>query len=216
MKESLIHLWKVFIDSSIIILDVHPSLSKYFPSHVYHTNFIDSIESTIHSITLPNWTCNDIEYTIFDFSRFTEIESIEIGNNSFGSVETFKMDGLNRLAKLKIGNNSFTKTKTGYGKNPNRSFHILNCESLESIEIGEYSFSDFAGRFELKNLPQLQSIQIGTIGSDSYNFCCNSFVIRGIDLILNIELLDLPNLQSITLGHCAFHYSLSTIIESIE
>ena len=180
LKESLIHSWKVFIDSSIIILDVHPSLSKYFPSHVYHTNFIDSIESTIRSITLPNWTCNDIEYTTFDFSRFTEIESIEIGNNSFGSVETFKMDGMNRLAKLKIGNNSFTKTKTGYGKNPNRSFHILNCESLESIEIGEYSFSDFGGEFELNNLPALQSIQIGSVGNYSCNFYRSSFVIRGI------------------------------------
>ena len=66
------------------------------------------------------------------------------------------------------------------------SFHILNCELLESFEVGEYSFSDFAGEFELKNLPQLQSIQIGTIGSSSYNFWYSSFVIRGIDMILNI------------------------------
>ena len=70
--------------------------------------------------------------------------------------------------------------------NKSKSFHILNCESLESIQIGKYSFSDFAGDFELKNLPQLQSIQIGTIESDSYNFWCSSFVIRGIDMILNI------------------------------
>ena len=179
MKESLIHSWKVFIDASINIIDVHPSLAKYFPSHVYHTNFIDSIESTIHSITLPNWTCNDIEYTTFDFSRFTEIESIEIGNNSFGSVETFKMDGLNRLMTLRIGVNSFTKTKTGYGKNPNRSFHILNCESLESIEIGEYSFSDFAGDFKLRNLPKLQKIEIGSIQNSSCNIYCSSLVIQG-------------------------------------
>ena len=40
---------------------------------------------------------------------------------------------------------------------------------MESIQFGKYSFSDFAGEFELKNLPQLQSIQIGTIGNDSYN-----------------------------------------------
>ena len=64
--------------------------------------------------------------------------------------------------------------------------NLLNCESLESIQIGEYSFSDFAGDFELKNLPQLQSIQIGTIESDSSNFYSSSFVIRGIDMILNI------------------------------
>ena len=86
---------------------------------------------------------------------------------------------------IKIGNNSFTQKKYSYGNDKSQSFHILNCESLESIQIGEYSFSDFAGEFELKNLPQLQSIQIGTIGSDSNNFYGSSFVIRGIELILN-------------------------------
>ena len=62
----------------------------------------------------------------------------------------------------------------------------VNLKSLESIQIGEYSFSDFGGEFELKNLPQLQSIQIGTVGSESCNFHSSSFVIRGIELILNI------------------------------
>ena len=33
--------------------------------------------------------------------------------------------------------------------------------------MGEFRLSDFAGDFVLKNLPQLQSIQIGTIGKDS-------------------------------------------------
>ena len=50
------------------------------------------------------------------------------------------------------------------GSDLSKSFHILNCGSLESIQIGEYSFSDYAGEFELKNLPQLQAIQIGDIG----------------------------------------------------
>ena len=79
-----------------------------------------------------------------------------------------------------IGKNSFTQKKNGSGDDKSKSFHILNCESLESIEIGERSFSDFGGEFELKNLPALQSIQIGTIGSDSWNFYRSSFVIRGI------------------------------------
>ena len=122
----------------------------------------------------------------WDVSLLYNLESIEIGNDCFGSVKTFKIDGLNRLKTIKIGNNSFTPTKNSTGNDKSKSFHILNCESLESIQIGEYSFSDFAGDFELKNLPQLQSIQIGTIGSDSYNFYYSSFVIRGIDMILNI------------------------------
>ena len=144
------------------------------------------MNSSITSIVLPDWTCNDVDYTIFDFSRFTQVESIEIGNDCFGSMQSFQIDGLDRLKCLKIGNNSFTQNKNSFGDDESKSFHILNCESLESIQIGPFSFSDYAGEFELKNLPQLQSIQIGTIGSESYNFYYSSFVIRGIELILNI------------------------------
>ena len=119
-------------------------------------------------------------------SNLNSLESIEIGDECFGSVQTFQIDGLNRLKTIKIGNKSFTQEKNGYGNDKSKSFHILNCESLESIQIGRYSFSDFGGDFELKNLPQLQSIQIGTIGGESCNFYYSSFVIQGIDMILNI------------------------------
>ena len=156
-----------------------------FPK-VYYFDFIQSIDSSITSIIIPNWSCNDYNYTIFDFSRFSIAESIEIGIDCFEFVKTFKIDGLSRLKTIKIGNNSFTQEKNGYGNDKSKSFHILNCESLESIQIGEWSFSDFAGNFELKNLPQLQSIQIGSFESPSANFCHSSFVIRGIELILNI------------------------------
>ena len=124
-----------------------------------------------------------------DFSRFSIVESIEIGNDCFGSVKTFEIDGLNRLKTIKIGKNSFTQKKNSNGNDASKSFHILNCESLESIQIGKYSFGDFAGEFELKNLTQLQYIQIGTIGRKSYNFWHSSFVIRGIELILNIVMI---------------------------
>ena len=131
--------------------------------------------------------------TYLDVSWFLNLESIEIGNNCFGSVQTFKIDGLNRLKTIKIGNNSFTKNIDWYGNDKSKSFHILNCESLESIQIGEYSFSDFGGEFELKNLPQLQSIQIGTIdpecgiGRESNNFYYSSFVLECISIIANID-----------------------------
>ena len=125
----------------------------------------------------------------WDVSWLLNLESIEIGNDCFGSVQSFQIDGLNRLKTIKIGKNSFTQVKNWYGNDSSKSFHILNCESLKSIEIGEDSFSDYAGEFELKNLPQLQSIQIGTIGNNSYNFCYSSFVVRGIELILNIVMI---------------------------
>ena len=142
---------------------------------------IQLFDSKITSITIANNSCNDIDYTIFDFSRFSIVELITIGNDCFESVQTFKIDGLNRLKTIKIGNNSFTQKKNSWGNDSSKSFHILNCESLESIQIGEQSFSDYAGEFELKNLPQLQTIQIGY-----RNFYGCSFVIRGIELILSI------------------------------
>ena len=166
-------------------VDVHNELMECLPSNIYHFDYIQSISSSVSSIILPNWTCNDVDYTIFDISRFINVESIEIGNDCFASVKTFQIDGLNRLKTIKIGINSFTQRREYYGNNESKSFHILNCQSLESIQIGEWSFSDFGGEFELKNLPQLQFIQIGTIGNESFNFCNSSFVLRSIELILN-------------------------------
>ena len=84
------------------------------------------------------------------------------------------------MKSIKIGNNSFTKKKNIYGNDDSRSFHLLNCAELISIEIGRYSFSDYCGSFELINLPKLESIKIGEIGSNSSNFYYSSFVIKGI------------------------------------
>ena len=141
----------------------------------------------VTDLTISSNCCNDLN--ALDLNRFEWLRSIEIGNDCFESVKTFKIDGLNQLKTIKIGNNSFTQKKNSYGNDKSKSFHILNCESLESIHIGEYSFSDFGGQFKLKNLPQLQTIQIGTIKKDSWNFRYSSFVIRGIELILNIVMI---------------------------
>ena len=64
-------------------------------------------------------------------------------------------------------------------RNESKSFHILNCESLKVIEIGQCSFADFGGEFELRNLENLESIKIGEIGYRSMNFYWSSFIIRG-------------------------------------
>ena len=100
-------------------------------------------------------------------------------------MNTFRIDGLNKLNSLKIGINSFTHMKNigGTFGDISKSFHILNCNELISIDIGKYSFNDFGGEFELKNLPKLQYINIGFIGDYDYsssNFYLSSFIIRGI------------------------------------
>ena len=86
---------------------------------------------------------------------------------------------------------------------------------LQSIEIGEYSFSDYGGQFSLKGLPSLQSLLVGKVNSTSSNFySVNTFTLQGIlSLILSI-LLDLPNLQSVSLGDFAFCDTLTTVMDS--
>ena len=110
-------------------------------------------------------------------------KSIVISNNCFSKATTFSIIGLQSLRTISVGSNSFTQHPNGFGNDINKSFQVLNCESLESIEIGEYSFSDYGGQFELSNLPQLQSIQIGQLNSSSYNFYSTPLNIQGIELI---------------------------------
>ena len=186
LSDSLMYDTNPVVNSKYLFSFLSLDVSILLFPRIYGIDFIQSMNWLIKSISIPDWTCNDIDYTVFDFSRFTLVESIEIGDNCFASVKAFQIDGLNRLKSLKIGKNSFTQEKNSYGDDESKSFHVLNCESLESIQIGEDSFSDFGGEFEWKNLPQLQSIQIGKMGRYSNNFYYSSFVIRGIDVILNI------------------------------
>ena len=180
-----------------MILDVNESFSRYIPSESnLAIDQSESLDSNITSLILPNWSCNDVNYTIFDISRFTLLESLEIGDDSFGSIESFLINDLPKLRNLKIGSNSFTKLKHLEWNNDNlnellmealnesKSFHILNCESLESIEIGAFSFSDYSGGFELSNLKSLKSLKIGSFENESCNFFWCSFIIEGITYIL--------------------------------
>lgn len=170
---------------------------------MYSYSYIQSLESTISNIILPDWLCNDAKYVQFDFSRFSLLQSLEIGNDSFRFVKTFVIDGLHQLKNLKIGKNSFTQVKLANWENDSstiaksiksssKSFHLLNCEQLETVEIGECSFSDYSGGFELKNLPELLSITIGKVNSMSRNFYASSFVIRGETLFLNKVMIRSP------------------------
>ena len=132
----------------------------------------------VTNLIISSNSCNELNS--LNLNEYRYLKSIEIGNDCFMYVDIFSIDGLNELNLLKIGINSFTKKKNSYGNDSSRSFSILNCGELESIEIGRYSFSDYGGEFELKNLPKLSTIKIGEIGNDSRNFCYSSFVIKGI------------------------------------
>ena len=166
-------------------IDVHSKLIDILP----HT--LDDIDPNSTSILISNGSYTDMR--IFDLSRFILLEELIIEDNCFSNVDIFKIDGLNYLKSIKIGIKSFTQQKDNWGtinNSSSRSFGILNCNELKSIDIGRYSFFDYGGKFELKNLPSLTSIKVGSIETDysesnnkgrSVSFCfISSFMIKGI------------------------------------
>ena len=74
----------------------------------------------------------------WNVSWFLNLESIEIGDDYFKSMKTFKIDGMNRLKTIKIGNNSITQHKNNWGNDSSNSFHILNCESLNPFFVSTF------------------------------------------------------------------------------
>ena len=136
---------------------------------------------SVTNLIISSNSCNELNS--LNLNEYRYLKSIEIGDDCFENVELFNINALNALNALKIEGDSFTQQKDNWNSirsDPSRSFHIINCAELESIEIGKHSFSDYGGGFELFNLPKLSTIKM-----DSFNFSSSSFVIKGIiDMIL--------------------------------
>ena len=111
-------------------IDVSPILAELVPV-TYSYDYIESLESNVASIHLPDRTCNDLEYTIFDFSRFNLLEELIIGSNSFMNVNKFVINELNHLKSIEIGDSCFSNVNL---------FNIDGLNELKSLKIGEYSF----------------------------------------------------------------------------
>lgn len=136
----------------------------------------------ISDLVIESDCCNVVES--LDLSAFQWLRTLEIGDCCFADVNEFRLEGLRNLETVKIGKNSFTNIKSSEvwdnesARKLNRSFHIVNCEKLKSISIGEFSFCDYSGVFELTNLQSLQSLQIGSVKVNSSNFCFASFSVK--------------------------------------
>ena len=94
----------------LIFVDVNESLSQLIPIPL---NDLNELDSSIINMNIPSWSFNnELSMIELNLNRFVNLKSIEIGNNCFESVQTFQIEGLNRLQSLKIGNNSFTQVKS--------------------------------------------------------------------------------------------------------
>ena len=110
-----------------------------------------------NSMIVPNWVLNEDYITSFNISNNEVLKRIVIGDNCFGKVRVFELDGLSELESVVIGQQSF---RIDNKERNDGSYRIVNCPKLKSIQIGDESFKDYHS-FELNNLPSLQSIDMG-------------------------------------------------------
>ena len=125
-----------------------------------------------NTIIVPNGYFNDDIITSFNITNNRSLKRIEIGENCYGKVRVFDLNGLSELERVLIGGNSF---RISSSERTDGSYRIVNCPKLKSIQIGDESFRDY-NSFELSNLNSLQSIDMG----DESFYYAPSFSLTGL------------------------------------
>ena len=96
----------------------------------------------------------------FQIPLGSSLKQLFIGSFTLRSLRRFELSELNELENVKIGWNSFTRCNNeDMNRTPGGFFLIEQCPRLKTIEIGEYSFSDFE-HFTINHLPALETIHI--------------------------------------------------------
>ena len=126
-----------------------------------------SISKDMTELAMPSNRCNSRRIKTVDLSLFSQLKSIEIGNECFMYVEEVKLIGLNQLEKVVIGKNSFTKKKNSWPSyDASRRFYLKNCERLREMKMGCWSFNDYSV-CEIENVPSLEVIEMGKVNGHS-------------------------------------------------
>lgn len=131
-------------------------------------------------------------HTSLNFSMFHSLTHLTITNSRLINVHTFSLIGLNLLESVTIHGHSFAyfpplisaphnvlnptpgafKTEVLFA---NRKFEISKCESLESIDIGIRSFTDFVS-FSLTELNKLKSFVMSDSREEEFEMCMDEDV----------------------------------------
>ena len=158
----------------------------------------NALDSDVSIVFVKSYSCNDPSLTVLNVSRLTSLQELSIGDYCFENVKELRLVGLSGLKRVAIGSNSFTKSKNGFGSDPNRRFQLKDCSALRELRVGRYSFSDYSV-CEIENVDALESIAMGELSSESFNFHSASLQLKsGIGAFWLC--LDFPTLKSLLFG----------------
>ena len=130
-------------------------------------------------LVIGGYACPFDSVTAFDLSVYPRLKSIVIGDGCFMYVNVFNITGLSELESVEIGMNSFTKEKNSWGNDPNRHFYLKNCPVLKELKMGRYSFSDYTV-CEIEDVDALEVIEMGELNEESWSFVYASLELKSI------------------------------------
>lgn len=110
------------------------------------------ISEDMTELIVPGNRCNDEDITMLDFSRFTLLKKMEIGDGCFENVNELKLVGLGELVSVVIGMSSFSSSSG--------VFTLQRCDSLTELTIGHSSFDSYH-EIVLDGVPVLETVSVG-------------------------------------------------------
>ena len=122
------------------------------------------IDNHMESVNVPNHSFSSVE-SLRLVSWLYSLKQIVIGDDCFGAVRFFELDGLCELESVVIGKKSFTIVnkdlyREGDYESNDGVFRVVNCPRLWILRTGNHSFSDYRS-FEMSNLPSLTQLDLG-------------------------------------------------------
>ena len=114
--------------------------------------------------------------------QWNMIQSLTIGDYSFSNIKGITFSKLPYLESITIGNHCFTTQHLppNLGSDVPYCFKIADCEHLVSFKMGTFCCTNWSHGIELENLPNLETIEIGDLVTQSWNFAHSSFIIHGL------------------------------------
>ena len=152
-------------------------------------------------------TCNYNGKSLFDLSRFTKLQRIQIGSNSFTTVSTLNLTGLNELRSITIGDNSLSGVWV---------LDLTSKNELVSISIGDNCFT-YLNELHIEGLSKLESVTIGmnsfTLYKNSYR---NDWRYPGYYSNGQFYLRNCPLLKEVRIGRYSFSDYAYSYVENLE
>ena len=155
---------------------------------VLNAEDLESLSVEMKSIDVKK--CEDYQNEVLDLSRFTELETLTIGDGCFNYVSKVSAVGLKKLKSASIGAKSFQNESN------DSELVVSDCPELASLSVGNESFKGFK-EMKLNGLDGLKRVVMG-------GNCFENAELR---------VSGLKGLETLSLGAGCFEKSLHSVIE---